>query len=91
MLFLNAFKNDVDKSAEKLENYYRIKKTTPEFFSDRDLESQKIQSSLDNQRFVPLPVSPDNNNLIFHRLTSNKPKDYVFDDSIKTFIITSGR
>lgn len=91
MLFLNAFKNDVDKSAEKLENYYRIKKATPEFFSNRDLESQNIQSSLDHQHYVPLPVSPDNNNLIFHRLSSYDPKHYVFDDAVKTFIITSGR
>lgn len=91
MLFLNAFKGDVTKSFEKLENYYRLKKETPEFFSNRDLNSDAIQSSLDHQDFVALPVTPDNCNLIFHRLSSYTPKHYVFDEAVKTFVITAGK
>lgn len=63
---------------------------TPEFFANRDLQNEMIQSSLDHQDYVALPVSPDNYNLIFHRLSSFEPKHYVFDDAVKTFIITSG-
>ena len=90
MLFLNAFKNDIDKSAEKIENFYKMKKTTPEFFANRDVKSEEIQSSLDHQDYVALPITPDNCNLIFHRLSSSEPKHYVFDSAVKTFVITSG-
>lgn len=87
-MFLNAFKNDIDKSAEKLENFYRLKRTTPEFFKNRDVKSEEIQSSLDHQDYVALPVTPDNYNLIFHRLSSPEAKHYVFDEAVKTFVIT---
>lgn len=90
LLFLNAFKSDIAKSAEKLINYYKLKKETPEFFANRDLNSEAIQSSLDHQDFVALPVTPDNCNLVFHRLSSYVPKHYVFNEAVKTFIVTSG-
>jgi hypothetical protein len=86
---LNAFQNDVEKSAEKLENFYKLKKDTPQFFKNRDVKSEAIQSSLDHQDYVALPVTPENYNLIFHRLSSSEPKHYVFDEAVKTFIITS--
>lgn len=89
LLFLNAFKNDIDKSAEKLENFYKLKKNTPQFFKNRDVKSDEIQSALDHQDYVALPVTPDNCNLIFHRLSSSEPKHYVFDEAVKTFVITS--
>lgn len=69
--------------------YYKMKQATPEFFGNRDVESKGIQSSLDHLDYVPLPITPDNYNLIFHRLSSFEPRHYVFDDAIKTFIITA--
>lgn len=72
-----------------LEIYYKMKKTTPEFFANRDLDNKEIQSSFDHQDYVSLPVTNDNQNLIFHRLSSYEPKHYVFDDAVKTFIISS--
>ncbi|CRL02024.1 CLUMA_CG015172, isoform A [Clunio marinus] len=89
LLFLNAFQGNVDKSAEMLNNYYKLKKTSPEFFKNRDLQNREIQESLDHQDYVALPITPDNCILIFHRLSSFKPKHYVFDDAVKTFIVTS--
>lgn len=86
---MNAFKNDVEKSAVKLESFYKLKKTTPEFFANRDLESKEIQAALDHQDYVALPVTDDNCNLIFHRLSSYEPSHYVFDDAVKTYIITN--
>lgn len=84
---MNAYKNDVEKSAQMLEIYYKMKKSTPEFFANRDLDNKEIQSSLDHQDYVSLPVTPDNQNLIFHRLSSYEPKHYIFDEAVKTFII----
>lgn len=51
--------------------------------------SEEIQAALDHQDYVALPVTPDNCNLIFHRLSSSEPKHYVFDEAVKTFIVTS--
>lgn len=89
MLFLNAYKNDVDKSAKMIESFYKMKKATPEFFANRDVESKEIQAALDHQDYVALPLTPDDNYLIFHRLSSFEPIHYVFDEAVKTFIITS--
>lgn len=63
----------------------------PEWFSNRDIASKEVQSSLDNQVYVSLPVTPDNCNLILHKAISFEPKDYVFDDAEKTFLITIGK
>lgn len=90
LLFLNAGKNNVEKSAEILHNFYKIKKMTPEFFAERDIASDEIQSCLDNQDYVALPVTPKNCHLIFHRLSNYNTKEYNFNSAAKTFIILSG-
>lgn len=74
-----------------IENYYKIKKNAPEFFANRDVDSEEIQSCLKNQDYVVLPVTTDNCHLIFHRLSSHDPKDYNFDAAAKTFIMLSGK
>lgn len=84
---MNSCKGDIEKTAQKLEKYYELKQTAPEFFSNRDLSSDKIQFCLDKLYYVALPVTSDNCNLIFHKLKSSNPKDYVFDDAVKTFIM----
>lgn len=71
----------------KLENYYKLRKETPEFFANRDLESKEIQASLDHLYYIGLPTTPDNCNLIYHGLSSYEPSHYVFDDAIKTYIL----
>jgi hypothetical protein len=90
LLFLNAGNSDLEKAATKIEIYYELKQTVPEFFSNRDLESEAIQSSLDHQDFVDLPITPDNSMLFFHQLSSHEPKHYVFDEAVKTFAVSVG-
>ena len=90
LLFLNACKNDVDKCVLLVENYYKIKKSTPEFFSNRNLDSEDIQKCLKYQNYVALPITPDNNMLIFHSLRNFVASNYDFDAAAKTFIMTSG-
>lgn len=85
-MFANAFPNNVEKSMKMLKVYYKMKTKVPNFFSNRDVSDRTIQDSLDHQYYVPLPVTPDNCNLIFHRLSSFDPKQYVFDEAVKTFI-----
>lgn len=90
LLFLNACKSDVDKSVVLIENYYKIKKSAPEFFSNRNVDSKDIQKCLKNQNYVALPVTPDNNILIFHSLRNYDVNNYDFDAAAKTYIMTSG-
>lgn len=68
-----------------------MKQNAPEFFKNRDIKSPEIQTALRDQFYLTLPVTPDNCNVVFHRLKSYDPKKYVFDASIKTFIITAGK
>lgn len=90
LLFLNACKNDVDKSVKLIESYYKIKRSAPEFFANRNVDSEDIQKCLKNQNYVALPMTPDNNILIFHSLKNHDPNSYDFDAAAKTFIMTSG-
>lgn len=87
MLFLNSCNGDVDATTNKLEKFYELKQSCPEFFANRDVDSEAIQNCLKNLVYVGLPVTPSNQNLILHKLISHNPKDYVFDDSVKTFIM----
>lgn len=90
LFFLNARGSDIDKSATLLENYYKFRKSAPEFLADRDVESKEIQGCLDNQDYIALPITPDNCHLVFHRLSNHDPKTYNFDSATKTFIMLSG-
>lgn len=87
MVFLNACDGDIEMTAKKLNRYYEIKRTVPEFFTNRDVESEEIQKCLDNLHYVALPVTPDDCYLILHRLRTFQPKEYNFESAVKTYIM----
>lgn len=87
---MNACKDDLDKSSKWLHIFYKMKRNSPEYFKNRDVASEGIQRALDNQVFFSLPVTPDNHNVVLHKLSSFDPKNYLFDESIKAFIMTGG-
>lgn len=91
LLFVNACKDDMDRSAKWLHVYYKMKKNAPEFFANRDVFSKEMQFALDHQVYLTLPVTPDNCTPILHKLSDYNPKTYVFDETIKTFIMTAGK
>ena len=85
---MNSSPNDVEKSVKTIEMYYKMKQNAPELFTNRDVKGREIKESLDHQDFVPLPITPENCDLIFHRLSSFEPSHYIFDEAVKTFITT---
>jgi hypothetical protein len=91
LLFLNACGSDIDKSVNLIENHFKIKKSAPEFFANRNVESEEIQKCLKNQNYVALPLTADNNILIFHSLRNFDASNYDFDSAAKTYIMTSGK
>jgi hypothetical protein len=66
-----------------------MKRNTPEFFKNRDIFSDDIQKSMENQTFLMLPVTPKNTNVVLYKLTNTNPKFYDFDASMRTFIMTA--
>lgn len=84
---MNGVPDEVEKSAKVLETFYKMKQTVPEFFANRDLQGKAIQDCFDHQYFIALPVTPDNCIPVFGRLSSFELKHYVFDDTVKTFIL----
>lgn len=90
LLFANACKDDIDKGSKWLHIYYKMKRNAPEFFANRDVLSDEIQNALRDQFFYTLPVY-NGCNVVCHSLRSYEPKKYVFDEAIKTFIITTGK
>lgn len=91
LLTLVACRKNFDKSVNLIRNYCMLKKDTPEFFHNRDVLCKEVQNSLDNQIHVSLPPTPDNCNLIFHKMINCDPKSYIFDDMEKAFTMTVGK
>lgn len=91
IIFLATCDNDKDKCLKLMHNYCKLKKISPEFFANRDVESDEIQQALDNQFYATLPSTPSNCNLVFHKLSNFEPKNYIFDATEKTFFMTIGK
>lgn len=70
-------------------SFYTIKRSTPEFFANRDVQSEEIQQCLENQEYFYLPVTSDNQSLIFHKVTNTDAKSYHFDNAAKTMMMTT--
>lgn len=90
MLFINLSGGDVDKAAQFLQRYYEIKQSSPEFFSNRNPESEKLQRAFKIQQMASLPISPDNCHIFIHRVSNANPREYDFDDVFKMFIMMAG-
>lgn len=87
MLFLHFANGDIEKAAERLSKYYELKKTTPEFFKNRDIQSDEIQKNLKVALAISLPMTPDNCNLILNKFINCDPKVYMFDDAMKYYVM----
>lgn len=88
LLPLVTCSNNHERCGKLIRNYCKLKKETPEFFRNRDLQSQEVQKCLKNQVYLSLPPTTNNCNLILHGLINCDPKTYVFDDVEKTFMMT---
>lgn len=91
LLCLLVCDKDIDKSLNLLNNYCVFSRSSPEFFANRDGKSKEVQMSLANQYYAWLPPTPNDYNLVFHKLSNNEPEVYVFDDAEKTFLMTIGK
>ena len=90
MFFLNRNRCDIDRVATLMENYYKNGTLIPEFFKDRDVFSKKIQNCLENQYFIMLPITQNNQMLFYHSLKNYDASTYEFDTAAKVFCMLFG-
>ncbi|XP_020288423.1 alpha-tocopherol transfer protein-like [Pseudomyrmex gracilis] len=88
-LFLHSCYYNLEDTKQCMNVYYRMRTTVPEFFKDRDPRLKEFQHSLKTLEFAMLPKSdPHGNRIIFHRLSDTRPQQYMFNDSIKAFLMS---
>lgn len=86
LCFLDAT-DDVEGAVKLAKNYYEMRKNGPELFGNRNLELPEIKQCLENQFYINLPLTPNNECLILHGLSNSNAKNYVFDEAVKTFVM----
>lgn len=91
LLFINVANGNVDDAARWLQNFYSIKQSSPEFFSNRNPESDASKFSYKTHHMSPLPTTPDNNFVFIHRIQNTEPRNYIFDDVVKMFFMMAGK
>lgn len=57
--FLQGCKYNTDRAKEKMKNYLQMRRTTPEWFDQRDPTLKPMTEVLDLGMFLPLPVADD--------------------------------
>ncbi|KAL7038242.1 hypothetical protein ACKWTF_009517 [Chironomus riparius] len=87
LLFLDSC-GGAEEGAKVCKLYYTMKQKNIEHFKLRDPTHPKIQQCLANQDYFYLPNTPTGDVVVFHRLSSSRASDYVFDEAIKTFFMT---
>lgn len=80
----------MDKGVNLLHNYFKLVKDAPEFFACRDVYAKEVQSCMEYQKYILLPHTPDNYNVVFFKLSDYQPKNFVFNDVVRSFLMTVG-
>ncbi|XP_070491802.1 alpha-tocopherol transfer protein-like [Chironomus tepperi] len=87
LFFLNGSSGNIDEAAKRIEKYYQIKTTSPEFFWDRNPESMELQRSFKVYQMASLPLAPNNCFVFITRSIDSNSKNFYFDDVFKTFMM----
>ncbi|EAT39957.1 AAEL008278-PA [Aedes aegypti] len=89
--FLRGCKYSLEKTKEKLDNYYTVKSAIPEFFDNRDPANAKIQENAMLGVNLPLPhtMGPDGPRIVLVRMGAYDPSKYSIVDIMKVcYMIT---
>lgn len=83
--FLRGCKFSLEKAKKKIENFYKARAETPEFFSNRDVCDKTMQDILDFGYIIPLPVDQNiaEPQVVLTQLGSYDPNKYTFIDVMK--------
>lgn len=83
--FLRGCKYSLEKTKEKLDNYFTVKTAIPEFFENRDPTNQRLQEHMMLGVNLPLPhtLGPAGPRIVLARLGSYDPNKFSFVDIMK--------
>lgn len=84
LYFLRGCKFDVERTKQKLRNFYVMKTERPEWFTNRDPLLPEIQDLVKLGVFVPLRKYQDNRLVVIIRAAAHNPKIHLQDDVFKT-------
>lgn len=84
LAFLRGCKFDLDRTKQKIQNYYKMRRDIPEWFLNRDPLLPEIQELIRIGVFVPLQKLHHNKHVVIIRTAAHDPKKYKQDDVFKT-------
>lgn len=73
-----------------MKRHYEIKKKAPQLFTKRDITLPKLQQSIENQYYLNLPMTNDNQIVCYHALANPIAKNYHYDPGTTVFLMMIG-
>uniref|UniRef100_A0A2S2NPS6 Alpha-tocopherol transfer protein-like n=1 Tax=Schizaphis graminum TaxID=13262 RepID=A0A2S2NPS6_SCHGA len=88
ILFYHSCFFDMEQTRNCIEIYYTLKTETPEFFANRDISRPELVNALNILDYGCLPIrSPNDYQIIYHKLRIFEANKYVFNDGVKLLIM----
>lgn len=84
LAFLRGCKFNLDKTKEKIKNYYQMRSEIPEWFANRDPLLPEIQELARIGVFIPLQKLHNNQHVVIIRTAAHDPKKHSQDNVFKT-------
>ncbi|KAL0267029.1 UNVERIFIED_CONTAM: hypothetical protein PYX00_009408 [Menopon gallinae] len=84
VLFLHSNYYNIDTTKKCMEDYYKLRLKVPQFFEGRDINSDSLDKALRVLHYGIFPKkTPENYQVVFHKLNNPDPLQYVFNDGFK--------
>ncbi|KAE9526635.1 hypothetical protein AGLY_013283 [Aphis glycines] len=88
ILFYHSCYLNMEETKTCIEIYYTLKTETPEFFANRDVTRPELINALNILDYGCLPIrSPNDYQIIYHKLRIFEANKYVFNDGVKLLIM----
>lgn len=83
--FLRGCKFSLEKAKKKIENFYKARAETPEFFANRDVCDRKMQEIMDFGFIIPMPNDQNKAEpqVVLTQLGKYDPNKHTFLDVMK--------
>ncbi|KAI4470669.1 alpha-tocopherol transfer protein-related [Holotrichia oblita] len=83
LAFLRGCKFRLDKTKQKIQNYYEMRSKVPEWFANRDPMLPEIEELAKLGVFIPLRQFQDNKHVVIIRTAVHDPRKHKQDDVFK--------
>jgi len=80
----------IEQAFDTVRLFVQLKRNSPEVFRNRSPFSEEVKTTVQNQNFFYLPVTPDGFSVIYASLANFSSSTFVFDSLCKLFFMTAG-